>query len=383
MNLFEFPEGMQTRWSSFENLQAAKGAGGKSNRGGKGASCLCVHAGETQVLLDAQGPGVVRRIWLTVSKRTPEMLRSLRIDCYWDGAATPAVSAPLGDFFGVGLGRMSAFECDLFASPEARSFVSYLPMPFRNNARITLTNESPHKLDMLFFDINYTLEPVSAEALYLHAIFRRENPTTLRQDFEILPRVQGRGRYLGTNLGVIANPLYDGSWWGEGEVKCYLDGDQQWPTLCGTGTEDYIGTGWGQKVFAQRYHGATIGDEANRQWAYYRYHVVDPIVFAHDCRVTIQQMGGTQLHKFLTIRDRGAAVEAATAQGVLLLEPGARFQPHEFPQDAWVNFFREDDVSAVAYFYLDRPENGLPAMPQVALRTIGLTQAEASKRLDG
>lgn len=383
MEIFIFPPGVETRWSSFENPRADRGGGGKRNAGRKGAPSMPLAAGESRTLLDCSGSGTIRRIWMTIQDRSPEMLRGIRLDCYWDGAATPAVSVPLGDFFGVGLGRTARFESALFASPEARSFVSYVPMPFRTHARVVISNESGRDQTNLFYDINYTLEAQRDEALYFHAIFRRENPTVLSQDFEVLPRVHGRGRYLGANIGVTAPRVYAGSWWGEGEVKVYLDGDDTWPTLCGTGAEDYCSTGWGQGVFSQLYHGATIGDEANLQWAFYRYHIPDPVYFARECRVTLQQIGGAFRDTFLQLQSRGAVMVPVTANGKNLLETSEQLDVAALPEKSWINFSRQDDVSAAAYFYLDRAENQLPPLVPATDRCIGLIQASDTARMDG
>jgi hypothetical protein len=130
------------------------------------------------------------------------------------------------------------------------------------------------------------------DVLYFHASWRRESPTKVGRDFEILPRVEGKGRFLGANVGVLADPKNLG-WWGEGEVKMYLDGDTEYPTLIGTGTEDYIGTGWGQKPFAGRYQGCYVSDDEAHIYSFYRYHVPDPVYFEKSARVTIQQIGGT------------------------------------------------------------------------------------------
>jgi len=141
------------------------------------------------------------------------MLRSLKIEMFWDNASEPAVSAPFGDFFGVGLGLRTPFESELFSDPEGRSFNCFIPMPFQKNAKVILTNESDEILDLTFFDINYTIsEKPDKNALYFHCYWNREQRTTLGKDFEILPKVEGKGRFLGTNIGVIENPDYKGAW---------------------------------------------------------------------------------------------------------------------------------------------------------------------------
>ena len=219
-------------------------------------------------LADVQGAGVVRRIWITIDDRSPRMLRALRVEMFWDGAATPAVSAPIGDFFGAGLGLLVPFENALFWVPEGRSFNTNVPMPFRRGARIVLVNESGVDLSHVFYDVDYTAEPVAADALYFHAYWHRLRPTRLGEDFEILPRVSGRGRYLGATIGVVTDPSYGESWWGEGELKVYLNDDQARPTLVGTGTEDSIGSGWGQGVFVNRFQGSTVADQTRRVWVF-------------------------------------------------------------------------------------------------------------------
>jgi hypothetical protein len=291
------------------------------------------------------------------------MLRSLRLDCFWDGAATPAVSAPLGDFFGVGLGRTAAWSSALFASPEARSFCCFVPMPFRDGMRLTLTNESDRELSYLFYDVDYTLgDAHGPDTAYLHAHWRRESPTTLLRDYEILPRVDGRGRFLGANVGVRADRARWGeTWWGEGEVKVYVDGDTALPTLCGTGTEDYIGTGWGQGAYAHPYQGCPVADDGRGEYCFYRWHVPDPVYFARAARVTCQQIG----HAF------GDRLRALLASGETIYRAGPGLVPappfEEIPPSGLL-FERSDDWSSCAYFYLDRPENGLPPLAPVAER---------------
>ena len=288
------PEGVRTRWASPENPKALKGAAAQSQGGRKGSPNLPVPAGAQIVLAEASGTsGVVRRLWVTISDRTPPVMRGLRIDIYWDGAATPAVSAPFADFFGQSLGRCQIFQSAYFSNPENKSFNCCVPMPFKSAFKIVLTNESGIDFAMLFYDVNFTVgDKLDESTLYLHAHWRRENPTALQQDYEFLPRITGRGRFLGVNVGVICDSAtYHTSWWGEGECKVYLDGDEQYPTLAGTGTEDYLGTAWGQGQYSHLYQGCTLCDHEKGQYAFYRFHVPDPIYFYEDIRVTMQQIG--------------------------------------------------------------------------------------------
>jgi hypothetical protein len=362
-SLYEMPAGVEPRWASGENPTGEKGKGGQANGGRKGSPTVPIKAGESRVLAEARSTsGTVRRIWMTFPDRSPRMLRSLRIDIYWDGAKRPAVSAPLGDFFGIGLGQTTTFESALFSNPEGRSFNCYIPMPFKTGMKIVMTNESKEDLGELFYDVDYTLgDKHGANMLYFHAHYRRENPTRMQRDYEILPRVTGRGRYLGTNIGVIVNTqTYFNTWWGEGEAKIYLDGDRALPTLSGTGTEDYIGTAWGQGAFAHDYQGSPIADEKNMRWCFYRYHVPDPIYFYKDIRVTMQQIG------YLAPHSREAIVRA----GKPLYRAGPGRVEMDVSKDG--KFEREDDWSSCTYFYLDRPENNLPPLDPVSKRTAGL-----------
>jgi hypothetical protein len=378
--LYQFPKGMQTRWQSFENRTGEKGKGGMENRSAKGHAMDVIPAGRTVSLLNVEGSGIVRRMWITISDRSSVMLRALKIEAFWDGAGTPAVSAPFGDFFGVGLGRRVPFENEFFSDPEGRSFNCILPMPFHKSARITVTNESDRDLQMIFYDVDYTLsEKADRTALYFHCYWNRENPTTLERDFEILPKVSGKGRFLGMNAGVKANPEYRGSWWGEGEVKVFLDGDSGFPTLCGTGTEDYIGSAWGQGKFANRYQGCPVADEQKAEWAFYRFHVPDPVYFESNCRVVLPQIGGNAKEKVSEMVKAGILIKPISVHNapvfvkLLEMDPLPDLSDPKLP-DGWVNFFRQDDVSATAYFYLDKPENGLPPLAPVNQRVAGMEE---------
>jgi hypothetical protein len=364
--LYVVPDGVETRWASPENPAGERGQGGKANDGRKGAAFFALAAGESRTLAEVKSrSGVVRRVWMTLNDRSPKMLRGLRLEMFWDGAAQPAVSAPVGDFFGVGLGRAVPFESALFSSPEGRSFNATVPMPFRHGMRIVLVNDTDAPQPQVFYDVDYTLgDKLPADALYFHAHFRRENPTTMQRDYEILPRVTGRGRYLGANLGVIVDGRrYGATWWGEGEVKVYLDGDRALPTLNGTGTEDYIGTGYGQGAYSHRLQGAPIADHEKQRYVFYRYHVDDPVYFRQEIRVTIQQIG------FVWSNDGRPDKPVAPP----LYRAGAGRQPLDLEHLAQANLFeRTDDWSSCAYFYLDSPAGVLPKLAPVAERTAGL-----------
>jgi hypothetical protein len=380
--LYRYRAGEEARWISPENPTGAKGAGATENRGAKGHAFETIPVGGTHVLADIRGPGTIDRMWMTIEDRSPEALRGLRLDMYWDGAPAPAVSVPLGDFFLHGAGEMVPMETALLASPEGRSFVSYVPMPFRTGARIVIANESGKPVNLIFYDIDYrALRRQPKDALYFHAWWSRDRATTLARDFRILPRIRGRGRFLGASVTVLTNPIYEKTWWGEGEVKIALDGDRSTsPTLVGTGTEDYIGTAWGQGAYINRYQGAPIATwDGEGRWTFYRFHVPDPIYFSRDIEVSLQMIGGARKAIVLGLQKKGVPLIPVTIdpgsrnnfQQLLVKDPPVPLSDPALP-DGHTNFYRSDDVAAVAYFYLDRPEGVLPPIAQGAERRTGL-----------
>ncbi|HEY0413918.1 MAG TPA: glycoside hydrolase family 172 protein [Allosphingosinicella sp.] len=369
-SLYRFRGGERTHWASPENPTGAEGAGGRENRGAKGHAFEMIPVGGSLVLADIRGAGTIDRMWMTVEDRSPDALRGLRLDIFWEGAATPAVSAPLGDFFLHGAGEMVPMETALLASPEGRSFVSYVPMPFRTGARIVVTNESARPVNLIFYDVDWrALRRVPRDALYFHAWWSRSRATRPGEAFRILPRVEGRGRFLGASVTVFTDPRYEKSWWGEGEMRIFLDGDRALPSLAGTGTEDYVGTAWGQGAFINRFQGAPVADEARGRWTFYRFHIPDPIFFNRDIEVALQQIGGWPKKEVMRLQRQGAplmpvTVDPGSRTGFRQLLAGAEPVPLTDPSlpEGWTNFYRSDDVSAVAYFYLDRPGAALPAI---------------------
>jgi hypothetical protein len=372
--LFVYNDKSEPRWVSFENITGEKGSGGKENSGAKGHACDSIAAGATKVLLNMKGPGIINRMWITISDRSPQMLRSLVLKIYWDNQEKPAVSVPFGDFFGIGLGKTAAYENALFANPEGRSFNSFVQMPFKEAAKVELVNESSTDLTMVFYDINLQLLPDwNPQYMYFHCYWHRDTLTHLTKDFEILPEVKGKGRFLGSNISIHANPVYKDSWWGEGEVKMYIDGDSGFPTLVGTGTEDYIGTAWGQGQYFSNFMGCPVADEANKQWAFYRYHIPDPIYFKSDCRVTIQQIGGQDKKVVTELQEAGnelipVTIHAAPTLVRIFSKDSVVNLKNNNLIEGWTNFYRRDDLSAAAYFYLDKPVNNLPDLQPVSIR---------------
>jgi hypothetical protein len=377
--LFKKTKGIETRWASPENPKARKGWGGQPNGGRKGSPCLPLLPGESFTLAEAVNTsGTIRRIWVTISERSPRMLRALRLDFYWDQLETPSFSVPFGDFFGMGLGRCYPFTSVLFSNPEGRSFNCFVPMPFKTGMKIAITNESEKPLPFLYYDVDFTIgDPHGEDTLYFHAHYRRENKTTLRKDFELLPEIEGSGRFVGLNCGVDVNCRdYLKTWWGEGEVKMYIDGDSKYPTLCGTGLEDYIGTAWALGQYATLYQGCPLADFDEWQFAFYRYHIPDPVYFSKDIRVTLQQIG------FCNFELR----EELKKQGKPYYKAGPDEQEFDLnnPLELPPYLERQDDYSCCSYFYLDRPESGLDKLDSVEKRTedlldisVGLNTAQA------
>jgi len=372
-NLYMLPENFNSSTiSSFENLNGIKGEGGKTNKSAKGNAFEALKSGQSKVLLEVEGSGIIQRMWFTVRDRTPEMMRSIRLQIYWDGEAKPAVDVPFGDFFGYGLSKVVKYESALFSNPEGRSFNCMIPMPFREAAKVVITNEGAQDINELFFDIDLVkLNRLEERALYFHAFWTRQKTSELGMDFEFLPKIEGRGKFLGVNFGVNADPLYGNTWWGEGEVKMYIDNDDEFPTINGTGTEDYIGTAWGQGVFTNLYQGCTVADNDTKQYAFYRFHVPDIIGFHENFRATIQQIGGgmrDDVRSLLKNDVKLKPVSLASVNGFrrLLDNPKDIFD-EDFPV-GWVNFYRVDDYSATSYFYLDKPSTKLNELSKVSER---------------
>jgi hypothetical protein len=375
--LYRMPEGVQSRVSSFENINSVKGAGGQTNLSAKGNAFESLKMGETKTLLDVKGSGIIQRMWFTIRERDPKTLRSIRLQMFWDNDPKPAVDVPFGDFFVSNLGKTEKFESALFSSPEGRSYNCYISMPFRKAAKIVLINESNSEIPLLFFDIDFILQKsIPADALYFHAYWTRQSNNTLKQDFEVLPTLKGKGRFLGMSVGVFADKKYENTWWGEGEVKIYLDGDSKFPTINGTGTEDYIGTGWGLGPYYNRYQGCPIASDSLKQYNFYRWHLPDAIYFNTDIRVALQEIGGGDFDQVKKLVNAGIPLEpisVANEKGFVRLyelKPVPNINDESFPK-GWVNFYRVDDYSAVSYFYLNKTSSDLPSLPKSELRLKG------------
>jgi len=377
--LYAYQPNLHPRWANAENRAGARGAGGMAGYGRKGAARHdWFKPGETLVLAEAAGSGVVRRIWITLRQRPAAYLRGLTLEIFWDGCERPAVQAPLGDFCCQPHGRYARFENAFFSNPTGSSFNCILPMPFREGMRVQVVNETGLTIQKFFYEVDYTLgDAHDVDMLYFHACYRRENPTALRQDFRILPRVHGHGRFLGCSIGIIQyrERYPPDSWWGEGEVKMFLDGDRDYPTLCGTGTEDYPGTGWGMELFHHREQGVTICDAARGEYAFYRFHLPDPIFFHQDIEVTMQTLGGATRQPLLVHMERHGINEYlrwGDGSEVITIDDIRHHRKCARDDWGWWEFERQEDVCAVAYFYLDNPMNDLPAIDDITRRMAGI-----------
>jgi hypothetical protein len=347
--------GLESHAVTQENPTGAKGMGGKgrgNGNGRKGAPAFNnIAPGAIKTLCDIQGPGMVRHLWITVEDRSPEMLRSNIVRIYWDNSPYPSVEAPLGDLFGVAHGRTASFMTPYVGMPEGRSFHCYFPMPFSKRCRITFENDSPKAMPWLFYQVDYTLgDKVSDGWGRFHALFRRES-APIGKDYCLLDTQGTPGVFVGAVIG--ANPKSPG-WWGEGEMKFYIDGDDKYPTVCGTGAEDYLCSGWGMEPHQAIYTGVNyMKTDPKTGWqrfvSFYRIHMHDPILFQHGLRVELQQMGAGQLTE-----ERKRKYPAAG--------------PHIHPNMSNWLFDRCDDYCSVVYWYQKVSAKPMPRLPSRADR---------------
>jgi hypothetical protein len=320
-NLAVLPQGIRSRSINAENPDGAPGAAARASShlgpGRKGRAFLPLPAGERLTLAEIEGPGVIRHIWITVPDTTdanPFVLRNLVLRIYWDGSEHPAVEAPLGDFFCNGFAERALVTSIPIVVAPTGGMNSYFAMPFRKQARIVIDSEHPDDVGAVFFQIDYTAGDELADNVgTFHAQWRRSNGGLgLGNDHIILDGIVGTGRYLGTFIGLTALERY---WWGEGEVKFYLDNDTDHPTQCSTGLEDYAGGAWAFQdalrsspapeplTFSAPYFGypqRTVADTTAASpfavaiapsHGLYRWHLPDPILFGQGLRVTLQQIG--------------------------------------------------------------------------------------------
>ncbi len=325
-----------------ENPTGEKGKGGVATEGtgahaardlGQGwkmSPSVVVQPGQTFTLAHIAGAGEIEHIWMTPTGNW----RWSILRMYWDNETSPSVEVPVGDFFAMGWGKYAHISSLPVCVNPGSGFNSYWPMPFRKDARLTLENLDDKPM-MVYFQIDYTKARVPADAAYFHAQFRREDPVRYKQDYTILDGVRGKGQYVGTYL---AWGVHNNGWWGEGEIKFYLDGDKQFPTINGTGTEDYFGGSYNfenkearqYEEFTSPYSGlAQVIKpdglyQSQQRFGLYRWHISDPIRFDSDLRVTIQDLGW---------------------------QTGGRYLP------------QTDDISSVAFWYQTEPHAAFPKLP--------------------
>ena len=332
----------KSRSISPENFTGAKGQGGMATEG-TGKECardlgqgwkvspsVIVKAQTNFTLGEIEGPGVIQHIWMTCF---PSHWRSLVLRIYWDDEEQASVETPIGDFFCNGWCERSNVNSLPIAVNPAGGMNSYWEMPFRKSAKLVVENIS-EEVAVLYYQMDYSLCSVPDNAAYFHAQFRRSNPLPYKEVHTILDGVKGKGHYVGT---YIAWGVNNNGWWGEGEVKFYLDGDKDFPTICGTGTEDYFGGAWNWEHPKGEYgiystpflgmHQVIKPDglyRSQQRFGMYRWHIMDPIRFDEDLRVTVQALGWRS---------------------------GGRYLP------------LQDDISSVAYWYQTEPHNPFPKLP--------------------
>jgi hypothetical protein len=310
----------QTRSISPENFTGEKGKGGMADpankdkvnmanatnaardlgQGWKVNPYIRIQSGETVTLAEISGSGAIQHIWMTPTGNW----RFSIIRMYWDDETEPSVECPVGDFFCMGWGEYAPLSSLAVCVNPGSAFNCYWPMPFHKKCRITMENINDAEAMTLYYQIDYTLTEVPADAGYFHAQFRRSNPNTTSV-YTIADGIKGKGQFVGVYLAWGVN---NNGWWGEGEIKFYLDGDNKFPTICGTGTEDY---------FCGTY-------KSQQRFGLYRWHIADPIRFEKDLKITIQDLGWRQ---------------------------GGRYLP------------QQSDISSVCFWYQANPHAAYPKLP--------------------
>lgn len=309
----------KTRSISPENFTGEKGKGGMATEGtgqkaardlGQGwkvSPSVKIAAGETFTIAEIDGPGAIQQIWMT--PQNPWRFLILRF--YWDGESEPSVEVPVGDFFANGWNKYAHVNSLSVNVNPGSGFNSFWVMPFRKSCKITLENLNTEE-SVLYYQVNYTLTDIPEDAAYFHAQFRRTNPLKEGDVYTILDGVEGWGHYVGTYMCWGSN---SSGWWGEGEIKFYLDGDKEFPTICGTGTEDYfLGSYFftvdnKYKTYTAAYAGmpqVLTPDglwNSQQRFGLYRWHIMDPVRFEKDIKITIQALGWRSGGRYAQLRD--------------------------------------------------------------------------------
>ncbi|MCJ7550630.1 MAG: DUF2961 domain-containing protein, partial [Anaerolineae bacterium] len=315
-----------TRSISPENFTGEKGKAGMATEG-TGARCardlgqgwkispsVRIEAGTTFTIADIEGPGAIQQIWMTPTGNWRFSI--LRI--YWDDQEQPSVECPVGDFFAMGWREYAPLSSLAVCVNPGSAFNCYWEMPFHKRCRMTLTNIAEDDM-VLYYQVNYTLTDVPQDCAYFHAQFRRVNPLPYKDIFTILDGVKGQGHYVGTYMAWGVN---NRGWWGEGEIKFFMDGDSKWPTICGTGTEDYFCGSYDfenqvtheYEEFTTPYAGLHQVIRPDRlyhsqmRFGMYRWHIADPVRFQQDLKVTMQALGWHSGGRYLPLQDDIASV---------------------------------------------------------------------------
>jgi hypothetical protein len=321
-NLYRLSDA-KTRSISPENFSGEKGKAGmadpadkdKSNtanafnaardlgQGWKVNPYVRIRPGETFTMAEIEGPGAIQHIWMTPTGKWRFSI--LRI--YWDGETEPSVECPVGDFFGMGWNEFSPLVSSAVCVNPGSAFNCYWVMPFRKKCRITMQNVNDADPMTLYYQIDYTLTDVPSDAAYFHAQFRRLNPNTTSV-YTIADGIKGKGHFVGVYMAWGVN---NNGWWGEGEIKFFMDGDSKFPTICGTGTEDYFcgsynfDRGGKYTEFCTPYSGLVQvlrpdgTYKAQQRFGLYRWHIMDPVRFEKDLKITIQDLGWRQGGRYL------------------------------------------------------------------------------------
>ena len=316
----------KTRSISPENFTGEKGKGGMATEGtganaardlGQGwkvSPSVKIKPKQVFTLAEIQGAGAIQHIWMTPTGNW----RFSILRMYWDGETTPSVEAPVGDFFASGWGRYAQLSSLAVAVNPGSAFNSYWVMPFRRAARITMENIGEEEMT-LYYQVTYALTEIGDDAAYFHAQFRRTNPVPYKQVYTLLDGVRGEGHYVGTHMSWGVN---NSGWWGEGEIKFYMDGDTDYATIVGTGTEDYFCGSYNfenretrrYQEFTTPYSGMPLVIrpdglyQSQQRFSLYRWHLTDPIRFEKDLRVTIQALGWRGGGRYLPLQDDIASV---------------------------------------------------------------------------
>ena len=350
LGMLPFAAGVPTRQISAENPTGERGGGCKWDpnpadpnlthsgpatelgRGWKVRPFIPVPAGQTITLADINGPGCINELFITSNLAA---YRALVLRFYWDEETVPSVEVPIGDFFAMGHDSAPHLVQSLPVTVgPRRACNAYWQMPFRTRARITIHNEGAADADVVAYRVLYKLHEVPDDAAYFHAQWRRGVTRRERPEHVILDGVRGRGLYVGTYLAWTA---MSPGWWGEGEIKFYLDGDGEFPTMADNGTEDYFGGAWGfageegrEQPFNSPFLGVPLADQGDgsgpRRFSLYRWHILDSIGFERDIRATVQALGWGSGGKFLPL---------------------------------------QDDIASVAYWYQAEPHAAFPALPKL------------------